>query len=237
MAIVKYRRARKVRKMRRRAKGSTKVNMLAKMVRRMRPEVKMKHTHFWNNARLLNDPSFSTTLNKSDYEYLFVYPNQGVTENDRIGDHIRVKKIWLNLTFIMNTILDTYNYRVIIWSPTDTKFVPGTNDVPSFWKWSNCQHPVMQNMVNRTKYKVHFDKCYTANAPFESGGVANVQQSKIRNYNIVPRRQNVTFNTSNDPKYATNMYYITVVCGHIGGTNGSYNMVWVGQCSMYYTDN
>lgn len=237
MAIVKYRRARKVRKMRRRAKGSSKVTMLAKMVRRMRPEVKMVHLSHWQNAHMLNPTTPSSTLDKNDYEYLFFYPSQGVTENQRIGDHIRVKKIWLSLNFVMNTVLDTLTYRVIIWSPTDTKYVPGTNDVPSFWKWASVQHPVMSNMVNRTKYKVHMDKTYTVNAPFESGGVANIQQSKIRNYNIIPRRQNVTFNTSNDPKYATNMYYITVITGHIAGVDRSTNLVYVGQTNMYYTDN
>lgn len=229
------RRSRKVRVAR---KKKTTVRTLAKMVRNMRPEIKSVHYIFYNNVYL--SKTTSGTLSANDYSYLFTYPTQGTADNERVGDHIRVKKIWFKMWICgTNTLLDSFTYRIIIWSPADNKYIPGTNTVPVFWKWSGgaMTSPALQSMVNRTHIKVHYDKQFTYNSIFENGTVANTQKGRFHSINIRPRLQNVTFNTSNDPKYAQNMYYVTVIAGTWQGVDRDIIMSWMGQTLCYYSDN
>lgn len=175
---------------------------------RLRPEIKYRDTQMLGLG-VLNNTTNTATLPANSSRVIITFPDRGTTDQQRIGDTILGKKLYIRFT--LNQIVAQATLacvvRIIIWNNKvdyDT-----TGDYPAFFQHS-VQRQASNGIVNREKVnKVFYDRQFI----MKPARASDIDFKKSVNYNI-SMKWPIVFDgsaastTVKDPR---NKIYLTVI--------------------------
>lgn len=175
----------------------------------------------------------TSTLNSQDYSELNSFPSAGTSDNQRIGDTVLGKKLYIRIAFTSRC--DSAFVRIIIFNMKSVQ--SSTNAIAGFWQTS-VGRPAVYGIVNREIVnKVFYDKV----KPFQNNLTTTTQASPrcllFKNLNISMKWPIIFKSGTSDPKDPRNQLFIACI---LASPTGSTDVISMGRldvkCNMYYSD-
>lgn len=175
----------------------------------------------------------TSTLNSADYSELNSFPAAGTSDNQRIGDTILGKKLYIRMAFTSRT--DSAFVRVIIFNMRVVQ--SSTNAIAGFWQ-TEVGRPTVYGIINREIVnKVFYDKV----KPFQNNLTTTTAASPrclfFKNLNISMKWPVIFKSGTSDPKDPRNQLFIACI---MSSPTGSADTISMGRldvtCNMYYSD-
>lgn len=148
------------------------------------------------------------------WDKAFAVPGEGTGDNARIGNHIKIKKLWIRLHWEFEAefqCMDDIHYRIIIFN--GLKDPNNSNAITGFFRYSNGLSNVTGNTVDHRQHDVFYDRTFkltTTGAGYygpatPSSGTANnlpYRMSKIHDINLRLRgkQKHLTFEEDGEVK-------------------------------------
>jgi len=169
---------------------------------------------------------------------------QGITGNQRIGDHVYLKNITTIFTIDMavnDGNVPLHNFRVVALQPRQSNTTMGSSpslradvfldNLSDGYGFDNLisKYPidVQRSLINRRKYRVFFDKSFILSAPDSQNSTAfnsAYKSSRTFRYSF-PIKQDAKYpqTTGNNPSNVNSTFFIMILATGVGAPLASWS--------------